>query len=82
MRSNEFNSLFQIGILSCNWQLTIKIKTNYTDMYKSASWKYLEYPRREIFDYMAGKVLAGVSYIESPRKKNKAILGETAVLDV
>ena len=81
MRSSEFNSLFQIGILSCNWQLTIKIKTNYTDMYKSASWKYLEY-LREIFDYIAGKVLAGVSYIESPRNKNKTILGETAVLDV
>jgi hypothetical protein len=50
-------------------------------MYKSASWKYLEY-LREIFDYIAGKVLAGVSYIESPRNKNKTILGETAVLDV
>lgn len=57
-----------------------EIKTDYADIYQIVSWKYLEYPR-EVFNYFGGKHDDG-SYIESPRNKNKAILGETAVADI
>lgn len=57
-----------------------EIKTNYTAVYESVSWKYLEYSR-EIFDYFGGKANGG-TYIESPDNQNRAILGETGLLDI
>jgi len=61
-----------------------EIQNKYPDLYKSSSWKYLEYSR-QIFDYFAGQDLElGLEayFIESPENKNKPILGESAILDI
>jgi len=60
------------------------IRTEYPDIYKSVSWKYLEYSR-QIFDYFAGQELElGLEayFIESPENKNKPLLGESAIVDI
>lgn len=58
-----------------------EIKAKYPTLYQSSSWKYLDYSR-DIFNYMSGKYQEGLSFIESPMNENKALLGETAVLDI
>jgi hypothetical protein len=57
-----------------------EIKSNFTTLYESVTWKYLNYPQ-QIFDYFEGKADDG-SFIESTENKYRAILGETAVADL
>ena len=58
-----------------------EIRTEFPELYKSVSWKYVEYPRH-VFDYFGDKKDRQSDFIESPDNKNKAILGETAVADI
>lgn len=57
-----------------------EIKTNHADAFSLVSWKYLQYSR-EVFDYFGGEADSG-NFIESPDNKHRAILGETALLDI
>lgn len=61
--------------------LVDEIKTRFSELYQTVSWKYLDYSR-DVFHYNADGAWDGTGFIESPTNQNKAFLGETAVADI
>jgi hypothetical protein len=57
-----------------------EIKSRFSTLYKSVTWKYLKYPR-QYFNYN-NAVFDGGNYIENPENRYAANLGETAVEDI
>jgi len=51
------------------------------DLYASTTWMYLEYSR-DLFDYLPKELDPLAYFIESPENPNKAVLGESAILDI
>jgi hypothetical protein len=58
-----------------------EIQSNFTEIFRTVSWKYLDYSRN-IFDYFGGDMGGGQNFIESPNNTQQGILGETAFADI
>jgi hypothetical protein len=60
-----------------------ELKADHPKLFHSVIWKYLDYSRN-LFNYLPPNFedLDTYVYIEGPENKNKAILGEAAILDI